>query len=59
MQLSPSPVYPGMQAQVKLPGMLAQFAFTLQGSERHSLRSGGRKEHASFLDNYMHLVGIG
>ena len=55
VQLSPSPVYPGMQVQVKLPGMLAQFAFTLQGSERHSLRSGGRKEHAICFSSWKGL----
>jgi len=39
-QVSPSPEYPGLQAQMKLPGTLVQFPFTLHGLLRHSSISG-------------------
>jgi len=40
-QLSPSPMYPGTQSQVKLPGVLVQSAFELQPplSTAHSFTS--------------------
>jgi hypothetical protein len=38
-QKKPSPVIPSLQAQVKDPGVLVQFALTWQGLNVHSLIS--------------------
>ena len=45
MQVTPSPLYPALQAQVKLPSVLVQTAFGLQlcVPEVHSLMSGESK----------------
>ena len=38
-QVNPSPLYPVLHVQVKLPSVLAQTAFALHGVDRHSLIS--------------------
>ena len=47
MHVNPSPVYPALQVQVKLPGLFVHTAFGSQGLFAHSSISVQQKEYES------------